>query len=111
VGLTLAAGCFGDRPRPAPPMLRIVFDQDSVDTPDTLTGSIVVTDRDGIDSIWLMVDTSHQAADGFFETSYSSPFKAVIRSGLAKFDRVPISLQARDVIGYTGALDTVIVVK
>jgi len=92
-------------------VLRIVFDQDSVDTPDTLTGSIVVADRDGIDSVWLTVDTAQRVADGFFETSYSSPFAIGIRGGFAKFERVPVVLKARDVVGFTGVLDTVIVVK
>jgi hypothetical protein len=111
VEVTLLAGCFEDRQRPAPPVLGIVFDRDSVNTPDTITGSIVVTDRDGIDSVWLTVDTVRRGDDGFFETSYDSRFKFPIRGGLAKFERVPVVLRARDVVGYSGALDTVIVVK
>jgi hypothetical protein len=110
-GLTLLAGCFADRERPAPPLLHIVLDQDSVTSPDTITGSILVTDRDGIDSIWLTVDTVRRGDDAFFETRYGSTFKFPIRSGLTKFDRVPVVLEARDVVGFSGALDTVVVVK
>lgn len=111
MGLSLVAGCFEDRPRPAPPVLRIFLDKDSVTTPDTITGSIEVMDRDGIDSVWLTVDTVRRGDDGLFETSYGSRFKFPIRAGFAKFDRVPIVLEARDVVGFSGALDTVVVVK
>lgn len=92
-------------------MLRIVLDQDSVTSPDTLTGSILVTDIDGIDSVWLTVDTVRRGDDGFFETSYATRFRFPIRSGFTKFEQVPVVLEARDVVGYSGALDTVVVVK
>src|SRR5207247_6563453 len=46
-GLGLAAGCLSERPRPAPPVLAIVIDSDTIrsTTPnDTLTGSVRITD-------------------------------------------------------------------
>ncbi len=112
-GLGLAAGCLSERPRPAPPVLAIVIDSDTIrsTTPnDTLTGSVRVTDADGLDSIWLQVDTTRVGVDGLFETVFERPFRFGVRSGLTPSTQVPVVLEARDVVGFRSRLDTFVTV-
>ncbi len=112
-GLGLAAGCLSERPRPAPPVLAIVIDSDTIrsTTPnDTLTGSVRVTDPDGLDSIWLQVDTTRVGVDGLFATVFERPFRFGVRSGLTPSTQVPVVLEARDVVGFRSRLDTFVTV-
>ena len=105
------AACLGDRPRPAPPVLDITLDKDTVRSPDTLTGSVRADDRDGIDSVWVTVDTLRLGDEGFFQQTYQSRFRFPIRSGHALGDRILVRLQARDVVGFLGVLDTTVIVR
>jgi len=105
------AGGLGDRPRPAPPVLEITLDKDSVRSPDTLTGIVRAEDLDGIDSVWITVDTLRVGDDGFFEQTYQSRFRLPIRTGYVLGDRILVRLQARDVMGFTGVRDTVVIVR
>jgi len=105
------AGCLGDRPRPAPPVLQITLDKDSVSSPDTLTGTVRAQDRDGIDSVWVTVDTLRVGDDGFFQETYQSRFRLPVRGGHVLGDHVLVRLQARDVAGFMGVLDTAVVVR
>ena len=108
--LAAVAGCE-DRPRPAPPQLAIHFDRDSVKTPDTLTGTIHADDPDGIDSIWLSVDSTTDGRDGQFQTSFQAIFVFPIKSSHSLGEHVPVVLRARDVTGFTSTLDTFVVIK
>src|SRR5207247_10317449 len=70
-----AAACLEDRPRPAPPFIRLTINQDSVRSPDTVTGTITVRDDDGIDSVWLSVDTVRRGDEGVLQPTYISTFR------------------------------------
>lgn len=111
----LAAGalaCGEDRPRPAPPDLSIQFQHDSLNSPDTLRGSIEATDNEGIDSLWLQVGAQPTVGvDGGFQFSFSAPFAFFIDSGLIKGAKIPVELRGRDIAGYTDVLDTFVVIK
>lgn len=108
-GLWLGAGCLSERPRPAPPSLAIVIDSGSIHstTPnDTLTGSVRAEDADGLDSLWLQVDTIRVGVDGLFETVYQSRFRFPVQAGLVAGTHVPVILEARDVVGFRSKVDT-----
>jgi hypothetical protein len=112
-GLCLAASCLSERPRPAPPVLAIVIDSTSVrsTTPnDTLTGSVSAQDADGLDSIWLQVDSTRVGADGMLATTFQRPFRFAIRAGLPPTSHVPVVVEARDVLGFRSQLDTFVTV-
>ena len=114
VGLsaTAALGCQTDRDRPGPPRLSITLDQDSVLSPDTLTGLVRADDPDGIDSIWLSVDSAPPlGADGALDPTFLATFRAGIRNGHVFGDRVVVQLSGRDLGGYFGVLDTFVVVR
>ena len=80
-------------------------------SPDTLTGIVRAEDLDGIDSVWITVDTLRVGDDGFFEQTYQSRFRLPIRTGYVLGDRILVRLQARDVMGFTGVRDTVVIVR
>jgi hypothetical protein len=108
-----ASSCLSERPRPAPPVLAIVLQATSVHstTPnDTLGGSVRVDDSAGLDSVWLQVDGNHAAADGLLAPTYQSAFRVPIPAGLAAGTPVPVSLAARDVVGFRSQLDTFVTV-
>ena len=114
LGLAAAAtlACQTNRDRPGPPRVSLTIDQDSVQSPDTLTGSLRADDVDGIDSIWLSVDSAAPlAADGLLEQTFIATFRAGIRGGHVLGDRVSLRFTARDLSGYVGVLDTFVTVK
>jgi hypothetical protein len=82
-----------------------------VHSPDSLRGTIDVSDNEGIDSMWLRVDTSQVGVDGQFDLSYEAPFLFPVASGIVSGAKIPVSLRARDVAGYSDVLDTFVVVK
>lgn len=105
-----ASGCLTERPRPGPPALQIELDRTTVHSPDTLTGHLQASDPDGLDSVWLTVDASQAAADAFLQTTYGARFALAVRAGLPVGQRVPVRLEARDLLGFRSALDTSVVV-
>lgn len=114
IGMAVSAviACQTNRDRPGPPRLSITIDQDSVGSPDTLTGSLRADDPDGIDSVWLSVDSEPPlGGDGLLEATFIATFRAGVRGGHVLGDRVTIHFTARDVSGYVGGLDTSVIVK
>jgi hypothetical protein len=91
--------------------MEIVLSRDTVRSPDTLTGSIRVEDGDGIDSVWVTVDTVRRGEDALFDRVFTSPFRFAIGGGHVLGDRIPVRVQARDIVGYVGVLDTVVIVR
>lgn len=81
-------------------------------SPDTLTGSLRAEDPDGIDSVWLSVDSAPPlGADGLLEPAFLASFRAAVKGGHVLGDHVSVRLTARDLTGYVGGLDTFVVVK
>jgi len=110
-GLGSLAGCLSERPRPAPPTLTIAFSKRVVQSPDTLRGRIHAEDPDGIDSVWLAVGSDPPVGqDGLLETVFDAPFLFVIPRGYSPSTRILVTLTGRDVVGFTGELDTVVTV-
>lgn len=108
----VGGGCGEDRPRPGPPILAIHFQKDSVNSPDSLLGTIDVTDNDGIDSMWVQYDGKPAiGVDGQFQLSFEAPFNFPVDSQLLKGTKIPFSLRGRDIAGYSDELDTFVVVK
>jgi len=107
----VAAACLEDRSRPAPPFIRLTIDQASVRSPDTVTGTITVRDDDGIDSVWLSVDTVRRGEDGFFQPTFVTTYKFPVPSGLVFSNKVRIHGEARDVVGFLGVKDTFVTVR
>ena len=79
-------------------------------SPDTLTGFVRVSDPDGIDSIWLLVDSLRYGEDGFFRDVINQPFIALIPSSRPLGSRVNLRFEARDVAGFFSSVDTFVVI-
>jgi len=77
---------------------------------DTVRGSIRVADPDGLDSIWMRVDTARAGADALFETVYQSRFAFGLRAGLPQGEPVTVTLEARDLVGFMSRRDTFVTV-
>jgi hypothetical protein len=112
LGLAGGLACQSDRDRPGPPRLSITIDQDSVHSPDSLTGQVRADDADGIDSVWLSIDAAPPlGADGLLEQTFIGTFRGAVPGGHVLGDHIPVRLTARDISGYVGGLDTFVVVK
>jgi hypothetical protein len=106
--LGVAAACLSERPRPAPPVLGIVLDSITIHVgpKDSVTGTVRAADPDGLDSIWLRVDTTRVGVDGMLEPAFERPFRLGVRAGLPAGTRIAVVLEARDVVGFRSQLDT-----
>jgi hypothetical protein len=100
--------CLSERPRPAPPVVVVTLDQTQVTSPDTLTGAVQAEDRDGIDSVWVTLETDRSGEDGFFEVVVRAPFRFVIPAGLPPTTVLALRAEARDLVGFTTTLDTIV---
>lgn len=89
-------------------MVRITLSQTAVTSPDTLTGTVRAEDNDGIDSVWVTVDTERAGEDGFFETVLIAPFRFIIPPGLPANRVLPVRVEARDIAGFSTTLDTIV---
>jgi hypothetical protein len=107
-----ALACGEDRPRPGPPVLSIHFQHDTVNTPDTLRGTIKAVDNEGIDSLWMQVGVQPQVGvNGGFQFTFEAPFLFFIDSGLSPGVKISVEVRGRDIAGYMDVLDTFVVIK
>lgn len=90
--------------------MRVTLDQTEVTSPDTLTGTVRAEDRDGIDSVWVTLDTQRAGEDGFFESVVLANFRFVVPAGLPASTVLPVRLEARDIVGFSTILDTIVTV-
>lgn len=108
--LLLAAGaltaCYEERGRPGPPQLSVTLDQLEVESPDTLGGYVRASDPDGVDSLWLTVDTLRYGIEGFLLEDVEGRFVVPIGAGLSPGSPVPLRFEARDLLGFVATLDT-----
>ncbi|HTR20141.1 MAG TPA: hypothetical protein VMH88_04735 [Gemmatimonadales bacterium] len=111
-GLVTLAACGADRERPAPPQLSVKFDKDSVSTSDTLQVTMAANDPDGIDSVFLVVDSEPTiGADAYLQTSFVGSVLVQVRPSHVRGQRVTVQFSARDTHGWVGILDTFVVAK
>lgn len=82
----------------------------STTPPDTVAGTVRAEDPDGLDSVWVMVDSVVHGEDGGFDAVFSSRFRFLVGSGKGIGTIIPISLRARDLGGFEVTRDTQVVV-
>jgi hypothetical protein len=108
----MAAACLGERERPGPPRITFSIDDPSVTTSrtDTVAGDIRAEDPDGIDSVWVVLDTVELGDDGGFDQVFSSRYRFFVAPGRGIGEQVPLRLRARDISGFQVQRDTYVVV-
>ena len=79
---------------------------------DTISGRVSATDPDGIDSVWVTVDSEERGDDGFFDPAFSENYRFIIEVGHTPpvGQHMPVSFRARDVAGFQVQRDTYVVV-
>ena len=105
--------CLAERERPGPPRLTFTIDDISVLSSthaDTLAGNVRAEDADGIDSVWVALDSVEKGEDGVFDRVFSSRWRFVVAAGRPQGDRLPLTFRARDVAGFEVQRDTYVVV-
>jgi len=113
----LAAGaCIDERARPGPPLLTFSLDKTAVRSnnpptpPDTLRGTIDASDPDGLDSVWVSVDSVVAGEDAGFDPRFITRFGFLIGPGKTQNTHIPVQIRARDLAGFTVTRDTYVVV-
>ena len=107
-----AAACLGERERPGPPQITFTIDDPAVTTSrtDTVEGGVRAEDGDGIDSVWVTLDTAQTAEDAGFAQVFSFRYRFSVEPGRTPGEKVPLVLRARDVAGFEVRRDTYVVV-
>ena len=68
------------------------------------------SDADGLDSVWVSLDSTEKGEDGGFDRSFASRWLFVVTAGHNPGDVVPLTFRARDVAGFEARRDTYVVV-
>jgi hypothetical protein len=76
---------------------------------DTVAGTVRVDDSDGIDSVWVTLETIEKGENGGFEHVFSSRYRFVVQ-GFSPSEHIPLTFRARDVAGFVVQRDTYVVV-
>ncbi|HKA57823.1 MAG TPA: hypothetical protein VKD28_04355 [Gemmatimonadales bacterium] len=68
------------------------------------------TDADGLDSVWVALDSVEKGDDGGFDQAFSSRWLFVVTAGLNEGAVLPLTFRARDIAGFVAQRDTYVVV-
>jgi hypothetical protein len=74
-----------------------------------VAGEVRVADRDGIDSVWVVLDAIEKGDDGGFDQAFVSRYRFVVQ-GFSPAQQIPLSFRARDITGFVVQQDTYVVV-
>jgi len=78
--------------------------------PDTVAGTVRADDPDGLDSVWVSVDSVVAGEDGGFDRSFTTRFRFLIGAGKSPLERIPVAIRARDIAGFEVTRDTFVTV-
>ncbi|MGH7522626.1 MAG: hypothetical protein ACREMI_15230 [Gemmatimonadales bacterium] len=77
---------------------------------DTVAGNVRAEDADGIDSVWVTLDSVELGENGGFDQVFSSRYLFFVAPGRGIGEQVPLHLRARDISGFEVQRDTYVVV-
>lgn len=77
---------------------------------DTVAGNVRAEDPDGIDSVWVTLDTVRLGEDGGFDRVFSSRYRFFVAPGRGVGEQLLLRLRARDISGFEVQRDTYVVV-
>ena len=77
---------------------------------DTVSGSVRASDTEGLDSVWVSVDSIVKGDDAGLQRSFSSRYRFVVPAGRRPGNQVPLSFRARDISGFATQRDSYVVV-
>jgi hypothetical protein len=73
-------------------------------------GTVLAEDADGIDSVWITLETVEKGEDGGFSSVFSSRYVFVVSPGFPPGQQIPMTFRARDIAGFEVQRDTYVVV-
>ena len=76
---------------------------------DTVAGDFRVDDSDGIDSVWVTLESVEQGQNGGFNRVFSWHYRFTVQ-GFQPAESIPLTFRARDVAGFEVVRDTYVVV-
>ena len=77
---------------------------------DTVSGIVRAQDTEGLDSVWVSVDSVVKGDDAGLNRTFSSIYRFVVPAGRMPGSKVPLSFRARDISGFQTQRDTYVVV-
>jgi len=100
------------RDRPGPPAISFTIDDTlvSASRQDTVAGNVRVEDPDGIDSVWVKLETVEKGESGGFDRIFSSRYRFVVAAGFTPGQHIPMVFRSRDIAGFQVQRDTYVVV-
>jgi len=69
-----------------------------------------VSDPDGLDSVWVTLDSVEKGEDGGFDRVFSSRWVFVVTAGRNEGEHLSLTFRARDIAGFVAERDTYVVV-
>jgi hypothetical protein len=75
-----------------------------------VAGDVRADDPDGLDSVWVIVDSVTRGEDGGFEQVFSRRYRFIFATGKSPGSQIPMTLRARDIAGFEVSRDTYVVV-
>jgi len=75
-----------------------------------VAGNVRVEDPDGLDSVWVMLESVEKGDDGGFDRVFDSRYLFVVAAGATQGAQIPLSFRARDISGFEVQRDTYVVV-
>jgi hypothetical protein len=75
-----------------------------------VAGTVHVEDPDGVDSVWVTLETVQIGFDGGFNRVFDSRYRFVVGRGFNPGEQIPLRFRARDIAGFAVQRDTYVVV-
>ncbi len=78
---------------------------------DTVSGTVRAEDPDGIDSVWVTVDSEERGENGGFDRVFSARYRFLVPPGQQPGIRLILQFRARDIAGFEAQRDSYVVVS
>jgi hypothetical protein len=75
-----------------------------------VTGIVSTEDADGIDSVWVTLDSVELGENGGFDQFFSHRYRFFVSPGRSVGEQVFLTFRARDISGFEVQRDTYVVV-
>ncbi|HEV8509248.1 MAG TPA: hypothetical protein VGQ48_02220 [Gemmatimonadales bacterium] len=75
-----------------------------------MAGNVRTEDPDGIDSVWVTLETVEAGVNGGFDRVFSTRYRFTVGAGRTPGTQIPLTFRARDISGFEVQRDTYVVV-
>jgi hypothetical protein len=75
-----------------------------------VSGVVRASDTEGLDSVWVSVDSIVKGDDGGLQRTFSSRYRFIVPAGRTPGSKIPLAFRARDISGFETVRDSYVVV-